>query len=216
MGTVRLLAGVLVLALGLAAAGCGDDGPRYPTGLSDDAYDLEAMSLRAEDLPAGFEKQAPGEFLNEAWANVFETDDVEAKLRQLEAQGRLRNYVSLFGPAGLGPVLAVTAISTLYTDETAAQRSLEEFGCGLPLENTVLLEPLLVPEIGDGASGFMVRQFEEGNPTFVDTTVCFRTGRVIHALQATSVAGVEDVGFVIRLAERMEERVAAALADAGS
>ena len=204
-----MLAGVALLA-----AGCGDNGGGYPDGLANDAYDLEAMSLQAEDLPPGFEKQTPGEFENEAWAAIFQTDDVEAKLRQLEAQGRLRNYVSLFGPKGLGPVLAVTAISTLYEDAGAAERSLREFACGLPIEANVQLEPLLVPELGDGASGFLVRQFEENAPTFVDTTVCFRTGRVVHAIQATSVAGVEDIGFVIRLAERMLARTDAAFAKA--
>lgn len=202
----------LLAGLALLAAGCGSDGSSYPEGLPDDRYNLEAMSLLAEDLPPGFEKQTPGEFANEAWAAIFQTEDVEAKLRQLEAQGRLRNYVSLFGPKGLGPVLAVTAISTLYADAGAAERSLKEFACGLPIEAKVQLEPLLVPELGDGASGFLVRQFEADAPTFVDTTVCFRTGRVVHAIQATSVAGVEDVGFVIRLAERMLARTDAAFA----
>ncbi|MCL6646391.1 MAG: hypothetical protein K6U88_15775 [Dehalococcoidia bacterium] len=205
-----LFAGIVLLA-----AGCGGDGTVYPDGLPDDAYDLEAMSLLAEDLPPGFEKQTPGELANEAWAAIFQTDDVEAKVRQLEAQGRLRNYVSLFGPKGLGPVLAVTAISTLYADAGAAERSLKEFACGLPIEANVQLEPLLVPELGDGASGFLVRQFEADAPTFVDTTVCFRTGRVVHAIQATSVAGVEDVGFVIRLAEAMLGRADAVFAKAG-
>ena len=108
----------------------------------------------------------------------------------------------------------LTAISTLYEDAGAAERSLREFACGLPIEANVQLEPLLVPELGDGASGFLVRQFEENAPTFVDTTVCFRTGRVVHAIQATSVAGVEDIGFVIRLAERMLARTDAAFAKA--
>ncbi|PFG73048.1 hypothetical protein [Tepidiforma thermophila] len=204
----------MLAGLALLAAGCGDNGGGYPDGLANDAYDLAAMSLLAEDLPPEFEKQTPGEFENEAWAAIFQTDDVEAKLRQLEAQGRLRNYVSLFGPKGLGPVLAVTAISTLYEDAGAAERSLREFACGLPIEANVRLEPQLVPAIGDGASGFLVRQFEEDAPTFVDATVCFRTGRVVHAVQATSVAGVEDIGFVIRLAERMLARTDAAFAKA--
>lgn len=206
--------GALVAGAVLLAAGCGDGAARYPAGLADDAYDLEAMALQAADLPPGFEQQSPGEFENEAWASVFQTDDVEAKLRQLEAQGRQRNFVTLFGPQGLGPVLAVTAISTLYTDAAAAERSLREFACGLPIEANVQLEPLLVPKLGDGSNGFLERQFSEGAPTFVDATVCFRTGRVVHAIQATSVAGVEDVAFLIRLAERQLARVDAAFAAA--
>ncbi len=204
--------GALVAGVALLAAGCGGGETGYPEGLADGAYDLEAMALREEDLPPGFERQSPGEFGNAAWASVFQTDDVEAKLRQLEAQGRQRNYVTLFGPQGLGPVLAVTAISTLYADAGAAERSLREFACGLPIEANVQLEPLLVPRLGDGSNGFLERQFSEGAPTFVDVTVCFRTGRVVHAIQATSVAGVEDVGFVLRLAERQKVRVDGAFA----
>lgn len=210
-----LVVGALFAGLGLVAAGCSE-GTRYPDGLADGDYDLGAMALRPEDLPPGFEQRSPGEFTNEAWAAVFQTDDVEAKLRQLEAQGRQRNYVTLFGPRGLGPVLAVTAISTLYEDAVAAERSLREFGCGLPIEASAQLEPLLVPAIGDGASGFLERQFDDaGAPTLVDATVCFRTGRVVHAIQATSVAGVEDVAFLVGLAEKQKARVDAVLAGEG-
>jgi hypothetical protein len=208
IGLAILLMGTVVLAVG-----CAEE-RSYPETLADDAHNLGAMSLQGEDLPAGFEKQSPGEFANEAWAAIMDEEDVEARLRQLEAQGRLRNYVSLFGPRGLGPVLGVTAISTLYADAGAAERSLREYACGLPIDATVQLEPLLVPALGDGTSGFLVRQFEDGAPTFVDATICFRTGRVVHAIQTTSLTGAQDIAFLVRLAERMKARTDVAFAEA--
>ena len=118
--------------------------------------------------------------------------------------------VAAFSPEALGPVLAITNVSTLYTDAEAARQSLEKFACGLPINDTIPLDPLIVPEIGDGAAGFLTRQEDDGSTTFVDTTLCFRTGRIIHAIQQTSLPGVEDIALSIRLANRMLERVDAA------
>lgn len=202
------LAGVFLLAA------C-DDGRDYPASFGDSDYDLAAMALRPADLPAGFEAQeieSPS-FDNENWAVIFETNDPEAKQAQLEAQGRLTNHVAAFSPAGLGRVLAVTNVSTLYTDAEAARQSLEKFACGLPINDSIQLEPFLVPQIADGATGFFVRQQDEGSNTFVDTTLCFRTGRILHAIQQTSIPGVEDIALSIRLANSQLERVDEAFHD---
>lgn len=199
------------LAATLLLAACGD-GRIYPDSFGDSDYDLAAMALRGTDLPAGFEAQeldAPS-FDNAVWAEFFETNDPEAKQAQLEAQGRLTNHVSAFAPASLGPVLALTNISTLYADSAAAQKSLEQFACGLPINDSVRLEPFLVPSIADGSTGFFVRQQNDGSSTFVDTTICFRTGRILHAIQQTSIPGVEDIALGIRLANRQLERINAA------
>lgn len=199
------------LAATLLLAACGD-GRTYPDSFGDSDYDLAAMALRGADLPAGFEAQeldAPS-FDNAVWAEFFETNDPEAKQAQLEAQGRLTNHVSAFAPASLGPVLALTNISTLYADSAAAQKSLEQFACGLPINDSVRLEPFLVPSIADGSTGFFVRQQNDGSSTFVDTTICFRTGRILHAIQQTSIPGVEDIALGIRLANRQLERINAA------
>ena len=184
----NLALGALVAVAGLAVA-CDGSGRTYPSGRSDSDYNLRAMALTLEDLPRGFTQteitqppQSPAQFNNERWSLVINADEAEALRSQLEAQGRLSNYVAAFSPGGLGPVLAITSISTLYTDVESAQASVER-----------------------------VRQVDsQGQPTFVDTTVCFRTGRVIHAIQQTSVAGTEDIALGVRLAERMLIRVDAA------
>ncbi len=199
------------LAAALLLAACGSE-RSYPESFGDGDYDLAAMALRETDLPPGFESQEleTPSFDNAVWAEFFETNDPEAKQAQLEAQGRLTNHVASFAPAGLGPVLALTNVSTLYTDAAAAQKSLEQFACGLPINDSIQLEPFLVPKIADGATGFFVRQQNDGSSTFVDTTICFRTGRIIHAIQQTSIPGVEDIALGIRLANRLLERVNAA------
>ncbi len=201
-------------ALALLLTAC-DGGRDYPASFGDSDYDLAAMALRAIDLPAGFEAQDVPDpaFDNESWAFFFETNDPEAKQAQLEAQGRLTNHVAAFAPAGLGRVLAVTNVSTLYTDAEAARQSLEKFACGLPINDSIQLEPFLVPNIGDGAAGFFVRQENDGSTTFVDTTLCFRTGRIVHAIQQTSIPGVEDIALGIRLANSQLERVDAEFKD---
>ncbi len=195
-------------ALALLLTAC-DGGRHYPASFGDSDYDLAAMALRASDLPGGFEAQDVPDpaFDNESWALFFETNDPEAKQAQIEAQGRLTNHVSAFSPAGLGRVLAVTNVSTLYTDNEAARQALEKFACGLPINDSIQLEPFLVPEIADGATGFFVRQENDGSTTFVDTTLCFRTGRIVHAIQQTSIPGVEDIALSIRLANSQLKRV---------
>jgi hypothetical protein len=201
-------------AVALLLIAC-DVGRDYPASFGDSDYDLAAMALRDTDLPAGFEAQEVPDpaFDNESWALFFETNDPEAKQAQLEAQGRLTNHVTAFAPAGLGRVLAVTNVSTLYTDAEAARQALEKFACGLPINDSIQLEPFLVPSIGDGAAGFFVRQENDGSTTFVDTTLCFRTGRIVHAIQQTSIPGVEDIALSIRLANSQLERVDAEFKD---
>jgi len=199
---------LLLGSLALFAVAC-DDGRDYPSNLGDGDYDLGAMALRTTDLPVDFEMQEieEPEFNNELWAEVFDTDDFEAKASQLDAQGRLKNHVSAFAPPGLGRVLGVTAVSTLYTDEQAATESTERFACGLPINDTVALEEFIVPKIGDQTEGFFVKQDNESGVSFVETTICFRTGRIVHAIQQTSLPGVEDIALSVRLAQRMLDHV---------
>lgn len=215
---MRILTLALAGALFTATATACSDEHTYPAGRADDDYDLGAMALRVDDLPRGFTQteitqppESPAQFDNETWSLIINADEADALQSQLEAQGRLNNYVSAYGPSGLGPVLSITTVTTLYTDVEAADASIERFVCGLPLENTVSLEGFDVPDVGDGATGFFVRQTDDqGQTTFVDTTICFRTGRVTHAIQQTSVAGTEDIALGVRLAERMLARVDAA------
>jgi hypothetical protein len=205
-GASLLALGGLVLALTLSAC---ESGRSYPVNKDDKDYDLAAMALHQEDLPAGFEAgqlQDP-EFDNTQWVGVYDPNDPDAKLAQLENQGRLRGYVSSFQPGELGRVFGITAVSTLYTDPDLADRSAKQFGCGLPIDDKVATTPFDVPKIGDYSSGFFIRNESSNGLTTIDTNVCFRTGRVLHAIQQTGLPGTEDVALAVRLAERWLTRV---------
>ncbi len=204
------LRALALLLVGIPLLAACDQGRDYPSDKGDDEYDLAAMSLQVGDMPVDFTMQEIDEpsFDNERWANeVFESDDPEAKARQLDAQGRLRNHVAAFTPPGLGRVLAITAMSTLYTNDKAAQESVDRFACGLPINESVPLDPFIVPTVGDQSAGFFVTQDNEGGLTFIDTTFCFRTGRIVHSFQQTSLPGVEDIAAAVRLAERWLQHV---------
>jgi len=202
----------LALLLTLPALAACDGGRDYAEARDDDKYDLAAMALQLSDLPAGFEQEEIPEpiFDNLDWSLVFDTEDPGGKEAQLAAQGRLTNYVSAFSATELGPLFAVTNISTLYVDADAASKALEQFACGLPINDSVQLQPVLVPGIADGATGFLVPLDSTGGSGLVDTTICFRTGRIVHAIQQTSIPGVEDLALSVRLAKRMLEHVDAA------
>jgi hypothetical protein len=193
--------GVLLL---LATAACGN-GKTYTTTKGDDQYDLSAMALRAGDVPKGLEEVEIEDhtFDNERWAGLFGQDDPENKQKQLEAQGRLKGYVTAFSTGQLAKVLAVTSISTLYTDEAAAKESALKYACGVPLDDTTPTTSFVVPKLGDGASGFLAEETQGQGQTVMQTTLCIRTGRILHAIQQTSIPGTEDVALSVRLAQRM-------------
>ncbi|MEO6398842.1 MAG: hypothetical protein ABIP13_10280 [Tepidiformaceae bacterium] len=173
----------------------------------DAEYDLKAMALTASDLPAGFTEQELGEddFDNEAWAEFYGVDDVEAKKAQLDAQKRVRSRVSTFQPKELGKLFRITAISTLYENNQSATDSAAKFACGLPIDDKEPLSPFAVPTIGDAANGFFVDTQTESGLRLIDTTICFRTGRVLHSVQQTGLPGTEDVALAVRLAEKMRD-----------
>jgi hypothetical protein len=201
---MRLRALALLLVSIPVLAAC-DSGREYPSNKGDADYDLAAMALQESDMPKDFTQQDIQEpaFDNERWANeVFAADDPAAKAAQLDAQGRLTNHVVAFTPPGLGKVLSVTAVSTLYTNDSSAEESINRFACGLPIKESEPLTPFVTPKIADQSSGFFVSQDNGNGVTFVDTTICFRTGRIVHALQQTSIPGVEDIAAAIRLSER--------------
>lgn len=193
--------GVLLL---LAIAGCGN-GKTYTSTKGDDQYDLGAMALRTEDVPAGLE-EVPLEdhaFDNERWAGLFGQEDPANKQKQLEAQGRLTGFVTAFSTPQLARVLAVTSISTLYTTEAAAKESADKYACGVPIDDTAPTTNFAVPKLGDGATAFLAEETQGQGQTVVQTTFCFRTGRILHAIQQTSIPGTEDVALSVRLAQRM-------------
>ncbi len=207
---MRFRALALMLA-GVALFSACDEGNDYPADRGDDDYDLAAMALAESDLPAGFEQIPGAVFSSEEWAEVFGSDDPEAKLRQLEAQGWLRNYVTESVPPRFGKVLNVRSISTLYTNEKAAEESTAKFACGLPIDSSKPIDEFIVPKIADQSNGFFVEEaIDEEGTTLMYTTVCFRTGRIVHVIQEAALPGLEDIGSGLRTARAMLSNVDAA------
>lgn len=207
---VLFLAGVLVGVL--LAPGCGDGGRRYPVDLPDDAHDLEAMALREDDMPeAGLRRQFADSFDNDEWAAFFEpiVGDIDAEQRrvQLEAQGRIRGYVAAFSwdepVRHLGKVQTIESTSTLYRDVAAAADSVRRSACGLLISDAEPLEPFDVPHIGDEATGFFRYQEDDTLGVYVETVVCFRTGRVVHAVTQAGLDGTQRTELSIELARKM-------------
>lgn len=194
-----------LLLLSIPVLSACDNARTYPSDKGDGDYDLAAMALRPIDVPKGFTAQPIDDaaFDNERWANeVFDTDDPEAKAAQLDAQGRLTNHVAAFAPPSLGKILSITAVSTLYTNEKAAEEAIDRFACGLPINESEPLTPFVTPKIADQSTGFFTSQDGGSGLSFTDTTICFRTGRIVHAFQQTSIPGVEDIAAAVRQADR--------------
>ena len=200
---MRFRAFALLLA-GVALLGACDSGKNYDSDKGDDDYDLAAMALGQDDLPSGFQ-QIPGtEFTGSEWAEVFGSDDPEAKQQQLEAQGWLKNYVTESVPPRFGKVLNIRSVSTLYTNEKAAQESTAKFACGLPIDTSKPIDEFIVPKIADQSNGFFVEEaIDEEGTTLMYTTVCFRTGRIVHVVQEAALPGLEDIGSGLRTARLM-------------
>lgn len=213
---MRLRAAALLVA-GAALLGACTDGKDYDASKGDDDYDLSKMALQPADLPAGFE-QIPGtEFTGEDWALVFGSDDPEARQAQLEAQGWLRNYVTESVPPRFGKVLNVRSVSTLYTNEKTAEEATAKFACGLPIESSKPIDEFIVPKIADQSNGFFVEEeIDEQGTTLMYTTVCFRTGRIVHVVQEAALPGLEDIASSLRTARKMLVHVDAVFAGKAS
>lgn len=209
----------LLLALGaltlLAAAAC-DDGRSYPSDRGDDDYNLEAMMLTDGDLPIGIARTDERAFDNEEWSQVFDVDDAEVAKTTLEGQERIRSYIAFFTwespQEHFGTVISITSQSTLYKDDEAARKSLNEnrfSACGLLVseEEAGRAEMFYVPRIGDESVGMFISQQQEQLGKSVDTILCFRTGRIVHAVVQTGLDGTQDVGLSVKLARRMLARV---------
>jgi hypothetical protein len=216
LGAMVILLGGLIAGLLLLVLNDGDGGSdNYPSDIGDDEFDLEAMSLRMDDLPEGLALGARNEFDNLQWAlNVIgEADpdpaEVERRESQLDSRKRIRGVLSVFfwrdeDVARPGDLLNVFSQSTLYESDEAAQSDLGEL-CGLDVDETRPPEPFDVPDLGDEAVGFSLPSIYYGTAT--DTVVCFRTGRVVHGVVQIAFRGSEDPKLTVELAKRMLERV---------
>lgn len=212
----------LLIALGgvmlFAAAAC-DEGRSYPSDRGDDDYNLEAMQLIDRDMPRGIFRSDERTFNNDEWSQVFDVDDPEVAKTTLDGQNRIRSFVAFFTwespQEHFGTVISITTQSTLYKDEEAARKSLMEnrfSACGLLVseEETGRAEAFYVPRVGDESVGMFITQQQSQLGTSVDTILCFRTGRIVHAVVQTGLDGTQDVALAVKLAERMLARVDAA------
>ncbi len=222
MTAARITATVFALTAALLGA-CGDGGVRYPVDLPDDAHDLEAMALREEDMPeTGLRRQFADSFDNEEWATAFENIvgdlDAEQKRIQLESQGRIRGYVAAFAwdepIRHLGKVQSIESTSTLYRDAAAASLAIRRSACGLLVADAEPLEPFDVPHLADEAAGFFRYHDDDTLGTYVETVVCFRTGRLVHAVTQGGLDGTQRIELSVELARTMLERVNEAFARA--
>jgi hypothetical protein len=203
-----LLLGALVL---LAAAACSD-GRSYSTTRPDKDYDLAAMALTAEEMPAGLTPAVltQHEYANADWVTTLRgaqildpSGDEKTQEKQLDDEGRIRSWVSVYQPGGLQRIIGVTTVSTLYRSANAAQTAMEKQLCGLPLSSAQETAPLAVPVLADASTGFQT----VASGGLVDSTLCFRTGRILHAIQETNVPGTEDFGALVQMGENMVQRV---------
>ncbi|HET7738187.1 MAG TPA: hypothetical protein VFK32_06395 [Tepidiformaceae bacterium] len=207
----RTLTLSLLIPGALFALACGNDGRSYPQGLGDDEYDLASMALTEADVPAGMVEALAQEFDNEVTAQTFQEDDPEAKVRELEAKGRLKGHITIFSYEDpiqhLAKIGNIYSQSTLFTDADSARQSLREI-CDLQqYAEAPQLEDILVPALGEGSVGFVVTTPADQLGVTVDTVVCFRTGRVVHSIIASGLDGSQDLAETYRLARQMLERV---------
>lgn len=210
----RVFAALVLGPLSFALLSACGEAP-YAADLSDEEYELEAMSLQEEDLPPGYSRQQSGAFDNEEFAGLFPVDDTDAKKRQLDAQGRIRNYVAIFAWENpvehFGRPLTFTVQSTLYVDVDAAKEAMQNT-CGLLMGDDTPVEDFFVPKIGDRGVGFRYSEPQEVIGDAVELNVCFRTGRIVHAVVQSGLDGTQDIALSVRLAQRMLKRVDAAFA----
>jgi len=204
--TAVAIGGLLLMAI-TACTG----GRTYPTNLPDSAYNLGAMALQQSDVPASLHESqlAQHEYDNAAWAKVLNASAPAATQKDLTDNiGRVRGWVTAFQASQYQKVFAITAISTLYTTVAKAEQQLAGY-CGVPSSKPAppASDRFVVPKIGDQATGFFVTVNNTQGQQFIDTTICFRTGRILHAIQSTGLPGTEDVAAAIGLAQAMLQHV---------
>ncbi len=202
----------MLIGISILAA-CSDEA--FPADRPDDTYVLQDMLLEAVDLPVPMEQTATNTFDNVGWAQLFDVEDFDAKRNQLDARRRIVGAVRIFSwddpIQHLGGPTLITVHSTLYEDIPAAEDSMSLF-CGMPIDESTAPEvaEFWVEGIGDQSQGLILAQPPTEIGRLLDTVVCFRTGRIVHAVVQNGLEGTQDVGLSLRMAQRMFERVSAA------
>lgn len=208
----------------LMLSACGGDSRSYPVDLPDEDYDLSAMQLAESDMPDdGIKLFINDIYTNEDWAGIAVqqglSTDVEQKRIQYEAQGRVTGYLALFtweSPIEhFGKLQTLESHSTLYKDVESASSAMSLRACGLLIPDDKPLDTVEVASLADESAAFTVSdqlmladQVSLG--TSVDTVVCFRTGRVLHAIVQSGLDGTQDLDLTVELAKRKLEYVNAA------
>ena len=205
------LAAAAVAGAALLLAACGGSAS-YPENRGDDSYPLDAMMLTDSDMPVGIARADERAFDNAEWSDAFNTPDPDATKALLDGQKRVRSYVAFFTwdnpQEHLGKVISITSQSTLYEDEASARKSLREnrfSACGLLVQesDTAAATQFAVPKLGDESVGMLMTQQQQQLGKSVDTIVCFRTGRIVHAVQQTGLDGTQNIGLSVKLAQAM-------------
>lgn len=211
-----LLPLLAALGLGLLSA-CATEEEAFRADLPDDAYPLEAMLLSLDDLPIAMDNANTNTFDNPSWAQLFNEENLRGKITQLDARGRVTGAMREFSWSGsfaLGGPAFITVQSTLYSDVEAAEDSLSLF-CGALVDERGATDftEFWVASIGDGAQGLLLGEQVEGLGRLVKTMVCFRTGRVVHAVAQNGLDGSQDIALSVRIAHRMYDQVRTVFAE---
>ena len=169
------------------------------------------MLLDVDDLPIGMDNVTTNTFDNPGWAQLFNVENLRGKITQLEARGRVSGAFREFSWSGsfpLGGPAFITVQSTLYADVEAAQDSLSLY-CGALVDERGATDftEFRVAVIGDGSQGLLLGEQVEGLGRLVKTMVCFRTGRVVHAVTQNGLDGSQDIALSVRIARRMYDHV---------
>ena len=203
---------LVLAALGLVLLTACAAEQEFAPDLPDDAYPLEEMLLSLDDLPIAMDSETTNTFDNGDWAELFNVDNLRAKRNQLEARGRVTGAVREFSWnetfTHLGGPALITMQSTLYADVEAASDSMSLF-CGTLVDEPTATDvtEFWVATIGDGVQGLILGEQTEEIGRLVETVVCFRTGRVVHAVLLNGLDGTEDIALTVRIARRMYEHV---------
>lgn len=210
--SIPLLLVPALAALGLVLfTACASD-EEFPAGLPDESYPLESMLLSLDDLPIAMDNELTNTFDNGDWAQLFNVDNLRAKVNQLEARGRINAAVREFTwnePfTRLGGPALITVQSTLYADVESAADSMSLF-CGTLIDERTATDvtEFWVAGIGDGVQGLIVGEATDEIGRLIETIVCFRTGRVVHAVLQNGLEGAEDIALSVRIAQRMYDHV---------
>jgi hypothetical protein len=170
------------------------------------------MALQNSDMPEGVKEAQSGDFTNVEWASVINADDPEPEQTRLDSVGRVRNHLVFFSyddpVQHLGRPYQFVSQSTLFKDEQSAIDSIHGL-CDLPIPAS---DPrphpdFEVPTIGQESAGFSLSSQQDPLGEQIDTTVCFRTGRIVNSVTQRGLEGTVNTELSIQMARRMAQYV---------